>query len=175
MNSTNNATKSRRGGFTLVELLIVIIIIAILAGMMMLTTGSATDRAEATKIISDLRNLKAAGLMYYTDHNVWPGNDGPTGGGGNPPIPATGVSWVTSLEKYLDRSMDAGRYKALSYFTTADGRMGIGFTLKDSVSAGVLSKLEDSAGDAGLYIYNMSKPYYYATNTKPRVILVPMK
>ena len=47
-------------GFTLVELLIVIIIIGILAGMMMLSTGSATDKAEATKIVSDMRNVNAA-------------------------------------------------------------------------------------------------------------------
>ena len=39
-------------GFTLVELLIVIIIIGILAGMMMLSTGGATAKAEATKIVS---------------------------------------------------------------------------------------------------------------------------
>ena len=55
--------KARKGGFTLVELLIVIIIIAILAGMLLLTTGAATDRAEATKIINDLRNMKSATLI----------------------------------------------------------------------------------------------------------------
>ena len=59
-------------GFTLVELLIVIIIIGILAGMMMLATGAATDKAEATKIVSNMRNIKAAAIMYYADKNVWP-------------------------------------------------------------------------------------------------------
>lgn len=59
-------------GFTLVELLIVIIIIGILAGMMMLASGAATDKAEATKIVSNMRNLKAAVIMYYADTNAWP-------------------------------------------------------------------------------------------------------
>ena len=59
-------------GFTLVELLIVIIIIGILAGMMMLSTGGATAKAEATKIVSDMRNMKAAAIMVYADNSVWP-------------------------------------------------------------------------------------------------------
>ncbi|WP_455611251.1 prepilin-type N-terminal cleavage/methylation domain-containing protein [Cloacibacillus porcorum] len=75
-------------GFTLVELLIVIIIIGILAGMMMLSTGAATDRAEATKIISDMRNMKAAAMMYYTDYWQWPNENTP------------GAD--TSLDRYLD-------------------------------------------------------------------------
>ena len=58
-------------GFTLVELLIVIIIIGILAGMMMLSTGSATDKAEATRIVSDMRNVKSAVLMFFADEDVW--------------------------------------------------------------------------------------------------------
>ncbi len=59
-------------GFTLVELLIVVIIIGILAGMMMLSTGGATAKAEATKIVSDMRNLKAAAIMVYADGGEWP-------------------------------------------------------------------------------------------------------
>ncbi len=75
--------KKRSKGFTLVELLIVIIIIGILAGMMMLSTGGATAKAEATKIVSDMRNMKAAAIMYYADHGKW-------------------TSTIGDLAKYLD-------------------------------------------------------------------------
>ena len=56
-----------RKGFTLVELLIVIVIIGILASSMMLSSGSATAAAEASNIVSDLRSMKAATLMFYID------------------------------------------------------------------------------------------------------------
>lgn len=56
-----------RKGFTLVELLIVIVIIGILAAAMLLSSGSATAAAKASNIISDLRSLKTASLMLYSD------------------------------------------------------------------------------------------------------------
>ena len=68
--------KSKRAlqkrAFTLVELLIVVIILGILAGMMMLSAESAVCSAKAARIISDLRTMKAAALLYKADNGSWP-------------------------------------------------------------------------------------------------------
>ena len=61
---------SKKKGFTLVELLVTVIIIGILAGMLLLSAGASTDSAKAARIIADLRNMKAAALMYWADNGA---------------------------------------------------------------------------------------------------------
>ena len=65
----------KRKAFTLVEVLIVVIIIGILSGYLLLVAGSGSDKANATRIVSNLRNLKTAAVMYYADKNEWASYD----------------------------------------------------------------------------------------------------
>ena len=67
MSESISKRSAKKKAFTLVELLIVIIIVGILAGMMLLSAGSATDSAKAARIISDLRNMKAAALVNWSE------------------------------------------------------------------------------------------------------------
>lgn len=155
--------KARKSGFTLVELLIVIMIIAILAGMMMLATGSATDSANATKIINDLRAAKSAALLIYMDEGQdWTSwaTDGEKG---------DTDAVVTSFDHYMDRPMfgSGGQYKLnfkenVTIKTAASNTGGggtqngstrtlIGFTLKSAPSQTLKEKLENSAARAGLF------------------------
>ncbi|MBQ3394937.1 MAG: prepilin-type N-terminal cleavage/methylation domain-containing protein [Synergistaceae bacterium] len=55
-------------GFTLVELLIVIVVIGILSAMMTVAASEFVDSSKATKIISDLTNLKRAATAWYLDN-----------------------------------------------------------------------------------------------------------
>ena len=110
-------------GFTLVELLIVVVIIGILAGMMMLSTGSATSKAEATKIVSNLRNMKAAAIMVYADTNTWP-------------------TAVASLDDYVDQSFGAASANASydingNYVTFSGVKTDVEASLKKMRETGV--------------------------------------
>lgn len=150
-------------GFTLVELLVVIIIIGILAGMMMLSTGAATDKAEAAKIISDMRNIKSACLMYYADKNKWPD--------------LTDVA-RTDVEKFLDQKMD--NYKLVSSDTSGAVVGALFVTTSPDVSAnkkltaGVRKKLAAVAADSGLYdgaTTDTAKPYAGGTTNAPCMVI----
>lgn len=117
-------------GFTLVELLIVIIIIGILAGMMMLSTGAATDKAEATKIVSDMRNLKAAAIMYYADYHAWPNESAPD----------------ASLDRYLDVKRDSGDSSLLVKQGSVSGDVHVIYS-DTSMAKGIEEKMNNFVTD----------------------------
>lgn len=66
---------AKKKGFTLVELLIVLVIVGVLSGLLMVSASGALDKAEATKISSDLKNIKSASFLYFADESKWPSAD----------------------------------------------------------------------------------------------------
>jgi len=118
-------------GFTLVELLIVMVIIGILAGAMLLVMGPGKDKANATKIVSNLRSMKAAALMYYSDHNDWPTS-------------------ISDLNDYMDRPVSADGEIVEAY--TIDSSDSEDVYIKAALGdGGFRSKLADMASESGLY------------------------
>ena len=65
-----NLQKSRKGGFTLVELMVVVAVIAILAAIAMPQFLSAADRARNAKETADIQIIKNATQLYMIDKNV---------------------------------------------------------------------------------------------------------
>jgi len=154
--------KGARKGFTLVELLIVIIIIGILAGAMMMVAGGGRDAAEASKIISDLRTMKSAALMWMAEN----------------PTTVTAAQWISlegdpsPINKYLDRPLISGSHpyvfkvqKFVEMVEVEEEEGGesklvpgdtlgeawiLGYKLTDA-REGVKSNLEKQAASAGLY------------------------
>lgn len=126
--------KKRKGrGFTLVELLIVIVIIGILAGSLLLVMGSGTDKANATKIISDLRTIKAATLMYYADQSPlgWPTVEN---------LETEGNVLLGYLDRVPRPPIDAATYKVVSESVR----------ITDVPEGGIRNRLSGMAQDAGL-------------------------
>jgi len=143
--------RGARKGFTLVELLIVIIIIGILAGAMMLVAGTSRDSAEATKIISDLRNMKAAALMWISEN--------PTVTGDNWELLGTDQNAMNELNKYLDRPLNVNAEDFPYTFIAQDFEEG-GTTVGEAwvlgyevsgLRAGVKNNLKKQAASVGLY------------------------
>jgi len=155
----------KRTGFTLVELLIVIIIIGILAGAMLLVAGSGTDKAEATKIVSNLRSLKAAALMYYADNP-------------NATVAAAAGTQIDLLKKYMDRDLDEVKNGEYVFLSGTVGSADVWFVGLTGVKpSGAKAKLDTAtAKDAGLFgATALSDPYvdgdYFDAASDPDVYM----
>ena len=64
-------------GFTIVELLIVIVIIGILAAIVIVAYNGVSARANDTKRITDMKNVKTAIESYYAENGSLPNTNYP--------------------------------------------------------------------------------------------------
>ena len=64
--------KRNKKGFTLIELLVVIAIIGLLATIVLVSLNNARNKANDTKIKSDLSQMMMGIEMYYADNSTYP-------------------------------------------------------------------------------------------------------
>ncbi|MCL2009641.1 MAG: hypothetical protein FWG71_03735 [Synergistaceae bacterium] len=138
----------------MVELLIVIVIIGILAAAMLLSSGSATDSAEASNIISDMRSLKSAALLLHADSMD---DNSPGGYQSTGPTLGAIVRYADNAQKYLadDSGWEVVRIPA------AGGDWHIRRHLDvagNSVSSGAKARLSSRAANVGL-VNNAGETY----------------
>ncbi len=142
MRKTRQA-KSSLKGFTLIELLVVIIIIGILAGTLMLVFSGSSDKATATKIVSDLSVLKSASTQFYSSTGDWP-------------------SSIEDLTPYISKNLNLEGIEGSSYDVAIDNEgkfTGVKADLSSS-SDGVRNILSSMATYNGLFAnVDMDQPY----------------
>jgi len=121
-------------GFTLIEVLVVIFIIGLLASVMGLLMVTSSDTTSASVLISDLRNAKTAGFLWFIDNtdssdldlaNEW-----------------NSANMPTNLAKYIES--DKLLRFACKYVS------GVGYLIGEpDVSPGVINKAISQAGQLG--------------------------
>ncbi len=124
--------KGKSKGFTLIEMLIVVTLIGILSGGLMLTMSAGTDKAEASRIVSDLNSMKLAAGLYYADH-----------------VGSAMTPSVDELKPYMTApdALSGDRYQFLR--DEDSGRWFVGCAVSD-VSTGVRDRLKAMAAANGL-------------------------
>lgn len=180
----------RRKGFTLIELLMVIIFLGIFAGVMMLIGVEMMTSSDATKIISNLENIKKATLMWYVNnhHRVHNGFiDAPANATDDktpnaPVLEAKNANDNLGILKYIDRgeidtlnqngrnAIADGTYAIFSAGNKMQYKWYAGYKFKRYDDDSVKEKLKGRAKAAGLYFTSNWPPGTTANDTGDNVV-----
>ncbi len=92
----------RQRAFTLIELLVVITIIGVLASIVTTSVASAREGGRDARRLADLRSIRNALELYYSDHQSYPPTTCPCNAGGWETSDAgTPDDWLEALHPYF--------------------------------------------------------------------------
>lgn len=133
--------KTKRKGFSLIEVLIVILLIGILSGLLVMTLRTPGEDAEAQRIVHHLKALKSAYIAYYADTHRY-----------LPPVDSADANsaLMASLDRYAIKSLDTSLGPIMIQESAARS-VYIGFvggTAIGRYNTGVLYKIIQERADA---------------------------
>ena len=121
-----HSPRSRRLGFTIIELLVVVSIIALLSVLGLISFAQAGKLSRDGKRKSDLENVKAALVIYRADQNTYPVAS----------CPATAANYtamLSTIANYINNPPASGP-KNDTYSYCSDGQV---FTLTATLESPV--------------------------------------
>jgi prepilin-type N-terminal cleavage/methylation domain-containing protein len=125
LNFNNYMTNNRSPAFTLIEMIVVLAVIAIMMALVYPAYTSISQRAKATKDLSNLRQIGMATQLYMNDNSgVFPGS--------------TTVTWMSQLNpKYLSawRVLESPFDKRTTS-ESGDGTTAISYGINSNVYSG---------------------------------------
>jgi prepilin-type N-terminal cleavage/methylation domain-containing protein/prepilin-type processing-associated H-X9-DG protein len=171
--------RTRKFGFTLVELLVVIGIIAILVGILLPVLGRARENARRVQCMSNLRQVATAFFMYTQDNKGWFPNCAVFGG---PSATALGygvattpaplgwpADWVGWTEDWIvwrnKKRSDVLRGSIVKYL----GNPSTGAIMMCPSDDSEFRKIPNSDGTVYPYSYVMNSYLSFGTNSNPLV------
>ena len=128
MKTLQPTSTKRTAGFSMMELIIVLLILVTIAGIALPRFGTATERANDTRRITDLNSVQKALEMYFVDNGTYPvvsgwSGDAPNYGGhgystADPYIPGLVPEYMEMLPRDPDRAFPDG---SKGYLYRSDG------------------------------------------------------